>query len=372
MKILSISTDRKIFDEVSPVLGRSLQYASKIQELHIVVFSSKNLKLERKQIDNLFIYPTNSSSKLFYIFDAIRIGKEIIKKNEFDINSSVITSQDPFETGLVGLFIKRHFHFPFQIQIHTDFLGSYFKNSFLNKVRLFISRFTIPNADGIRVVSSVIRDSLLSRFNNIKAKIDVLPIFVDTNEYTIGDKSSDTQLNILLVSRLEKEKRVDVALSIFKKISLKFPNIRIDIAGDGSMKRKLEHLKKELELTNVNFLGWRNDVSKLFSEADIYLLTSEYEGYGMTLIQAGLSGASIVTTRVGLAKTDLFKDGVNSYVCDVGDVDCLSNKLIDLITNEEKRKSFAKNMHDNIKSTSISREDYVKKYIEILKSLLTR
>lgn len=372
MKVLSISTDRKIFDEVSPVLGRSLQYASKMQELHIVVFSNKSLKLEKKQIGNLFIYPTNSSSKLFYIFDAIKIGKEIIKKNEFDINSSVITCQDAFETGLVGVSLKKSFHFPLQIQVHTDFLSKYFRNSLLNKIRVIISKFTIPKADGIRVVSSVIQDSILEKFSNVKADIKVLPIFVDVNEYFFGNKAIDSGLNILLVSRLEEEKRIDVALSVLKEVVSKFPDLKINIAGDGRMRKELEALKNKLGLNNVAFLGWRNDVSKLFSEANIYLLTSEYEGYGMTLMQAGLSGATIVTTNVGLAKTELFKDGVNSYVCPVGDVECLSKKLSDLITNEEKRKSFANNMHDNIKSISISREDYVNKYITLQESLLKK
>jgi glycosyltransferase involved in cell wall biosynthesis len=57
-------------------------------------------------------------------------------------------------------------------------------------------------------------------------------------------------------------------------------------------------------------------------------LTSEYEGYGMTLIEALAASCPIVTTKVGIAKTDLFKDGVNSFVCPVGDVDCLSKKII--------------------------------------------
>ncbi|HRH26906.1 MAG TPA: glycosyltransferase family 4 protein [Parcubacteria group bacterium] len=367
MKIISISTDKKIFENGSPVLERSLEYASKVRELHIVVFSLKSDSFEDKKINNLFIYPTNSHSKLFYVSDAFKKAKEIIKKNEFSINKSVITCQDPFETGLVGLMLRNIFHFPLQIQVHTDFLSPYFKNNFLNRIRVFISKFTIPKADGIRVVSSVIKDSILERFKKIKSKIDILPIFVENNVF-YDDKKSDTNIKILIASRLEQEKRIDVALQVFSRVSGKFNNIELLIAGDGSLRKELERKK----IDKVSFLGWRDDVQKLFVESNIFLLTSDFEGYGMTLLQAGLFGSAIVTTKVGLAKTSLFEDGINSYVCEVGDVDCLSKKLEDLITNSEKRKSFSVNMRDSIKSISITKEDYLKKYIELQESLLTR
>jgi glycosyltransferase involved in cell wall biosynthesis len=144
--------------------------------------------------------------------------------------------------------------------------------------------------------------------------------------------------------------------------------LQLLIAGDGSLRKELERKK----IDKVSFLGWRDDVQKLFVESNIFLLTSDFEGYGMTLLQAGLFGSAIVTTKVGLAKTSLFEDGINSYVCEVGDVDCLSKKLEDLITNSEKRKSFSVNMRDSIKSISITKEDYLKKYIELQESLLTR
>ena len=92
----------------------------------------------------------------------------------------------------------------------------------------------------------------------------------------------------------------------------------------------------------------------------------------MTLVEAAASGCPIVTTRVGLAKTDLFKDGVNSFVCSVGDVECLSNKLSDLISNPEKAREFASRMQNDIQKLSITKEDYVTKYVGLLESLLNK
>ena len=178
MKVLTIGTDKKLFEEESAVLVRQKEYASKIDELDIVVFSLKKEQYKSVSFGNLHIYPTNSSTRFSYISDAVKIGKEIIQKNGLNKGYFVISTQDPFETGLVGYKLKKKFNLPLQIQIHTDFLSSYFKNSFLNHIRVVIANFLIPKADALRVVSTVIEDSLNKKFQNIKNKINVLPILL--------------------------------------------------------------------------------------------------------------------------------------------------------------------------------------------------
>ncbi len=374
MKVLSIGTDRKLFEEGSGVLLRALEYASKFKEMHVVVFSLKKHGLKKYKKDNLFVYPTNSSSRWLYFFDALREAKKITVHEGFSPNSTVVTCQDPFETGLVGYFLKKKFHLPLQIQVHTDFLSPYFRGNFLNKIRVFIAKFLIPRADGIRVVSSVIVDSLKKQFPKLIPKVSLLPIFVDIEKIIsreVGFGSQGNAVSVVMVSRFTKEKRIEDALVAFKKVVQKNPQVKLTLVGSGPEKENI--ISKILELNiadSVAVSGWENDVILVFKKSDIFLLTSEYEGYGMTLIEAGASGCAVVTTDVGVAKTDLFKDGYNSYICPVGDVECISNKLNDLITNTEKRKLFKERMQDNIRSISISREEYVSRYVGLLKELI--
>lgn len=379
MKVLSISTDRKLFEQGSDVLNRSLMYAAKMQELHVIVFSLKSHNLEFKKIDNLYVHCTNSQSRWFYFFDALRISKKIIIREGLSSNSTVVTCQDPFEAGLVGYFLKKKFHLPLQLQIHTDFLSPYFKNNFLNRIRVFIASFTIPKADRLRVVSSVVSESVEKKFPALKEKIDVLPIFVDVSKIINSEIVQDIpirkdRLEILMISRFSKEKRIDIGLEALKIVNDKHnSNLSMLLVGSGSEKNNLNKKIEELNISNnVKVLEWQDDVIQLYKTADIFLLTSEYEGYGMTLIEAGASGCPIVTTNVGLAQTNLFKDGFNSYVCRVGDVECLANKLDDLITNEEKRKLFKQRMQDSVRSMSISRDEYVVKYIDLLRHLINK
>ncbi len=376
MKVLSIGTDRKLFEGGSAVLLRSLDIACKMEELHIIVFSLRKHDLSSKKIKNLYIYPTNSNSRTGYISDALKIAKNVVLNSDFLRGQSVISTQDPFETGLVGYRLKKRFNLPLQIQIHTDFLSPYFKNSFLNRIRVILAKFLIPKADGLRVVSSFIGDSIKKLSPALKTQPDILPVFIDienilkdNSEYVIDFPQFD--FTVLMASRLTKEKRIDVALDAIKKVTKQFPKSGLIIYGNGPEKNNLEVKVSSLGLTkNVVFIGWREDLVSLYKTFDIFLLTSEYEGYGMTLIEAGASGCPIVTTDVGLAKTDLFKDGQNSFVCPVGDVDCLSKKIILLLSDKSKRQLFKQRMQDSIKSMALSKEEYTANYIGLLEKLL--
>lgn len=374
MKVLSIGTDRKLFEEGSGVFLRAMEYASKFKETHIVVFSLKSHGLKNAKKDNLYIYPTNSNSRWLYVIDAFKLARKITIHEGFGPKSTVVTCQDPFESGLVGYFLKKKFHLPLQLQVHTDFLSTYFSNDYLNKIRVLIAKFIIPSSDGIRVVSSSVSESIKKYFPGLKAKITVLPIFVDIEKIInreVGFDSRGSEISVVMVSRFTKEKRIVDGLHAFKKVLEKNVNAKLTIVGSGPEKDNLVSKILEYNLENkVKVSEWENDVVLVFKKADIFLLTSEYEGYGMTLIEAGASGSAIVTTAVGVAKTDLFKDGFNSHICPVGDVDCIANKLNDLITNNEKRKLFKQRMQDNIRSISITREEYVSRYVGLIKELV--
>ena len=375
MKVLSISTDRKLFENGSAVLSRSIDYAAKMVELHIIVFTLKKEGYIQKQINNIYVYPTNSVTQWFYVKDAYALGKKIVKENSFLAGKSVISTQDPFQTGFVGVRLSKKFGLPLQVQIHTDFLSDYF-SGFFNGIRVIIASYVIPKAKAVRVVSEVIKDSLKTKYKNLKTQVDVLPVFIDVENILKEKDESETKLPpfeyiVFMASRLEGEKRIRTALDVFKKVLEKFPKVGLIIAGDGSQKNNLKNYAKKIGVSgNVIFLGWLDDVALYYLKANIFLLTSEYEGYGMTLLQAGAFGCPIVTTKVGVAKTNLFKDGQNSFVCSVGDVECLSKSVIDLLEHPEKRQLFKERMQVDVRGVAVSRNDYIEKYVSLLEELL--
>ncbi len=377
MKVITIGTDRKLFEENSAVLSRSISYAQKMEELHIVVFSLKSHNLKMKKIDNLYIYPTNSINRFGYILSAYFLGKKIIVENKFVRGLSVITAQDPFESGLSAWMLKVKFRLPIQLQVHTDFLSPYFKNSFLNRIRFVFAKFLIPKAEGLRVVSDKIANSLKSNFSNLKSFPTILPIFVDISAIentpiTRDLKKEFPQFNFILfmASRMTREKRIDTALYVLKNLVVQFPYTGLIIAGEGSEKGNLENLVKKLGLEkNVVFIGWSDNLVSLYKTANMFLLTSEFEGYGMTIIEASAAGCPVLTTKVGIAE-NLLVQGENALICPVGDVDCFVGKIAGFISNNTERYLIKQYAKISISKMTITREQYVLDYVSALEKLL--
>ncbi len=381
MKVLTIGRDKdgKIFEVDSAVQQRTIEYGKKVQELHVTVFTLQKRGFQTVEIyPHVFIHPTNSKTRWLFVLDAIKIAKRIVVMRGLKGNDTVITCQDPFECGFVGFQVARVFHIPLQIQIHTDFLSSHFRTSFFNWFRVRVACFLIPRAQGIRVVSEVIKATLRDKFPRLSPPIDTLPIFVDIQkiEETVPQKNLRTEFPqfdyiVCMASRLTREKRIDTALQAFQKVVGVFPNAGLVICGSGPELMFLKKTSQTLGLTkNVVFVGWQIDLISYYKNADIFLLTSEYEGYGMTLIEAGASGCPIVTTRVGIAKTNMFVDGVNSFVCEVGDIEKIAQGIIELLLNSSQRELFKIQMRDSINALPRSREEYTATYIGLLEKLL--
>ena len=108
-----------------------------------------------------------------------------------------------------------------------------------------------------------------------------------------------------MVSRLEKEKNVALGLEAFKLILGKIPEAGLVIVGSGKEEKRLKEQVKNLGIEmSVIFEGWQNqaEIASYYKTCDCFLVTSWYEGYGMTLVEAQAAGAKIVSTDVGVAR----------------------------------------------------------------------
>lgn len=379
MKILSIGSDRKLFEEGSAVRARAIEYASLFDELHIIVFNNRfkikdlRFKSGRLQIaGNAWIYPTNSLSRWLYIFDAIRIGSRIVRDSRFVIHDSVLTAQDPFECGFVASRIARRFNLPLHIQIHTDFLSPYFTgNSLLNRIRLLIARKVLPRANAIRVVSARIKNSLLQATNyKLQAVPMILPIFTDVQQFVSTQPSFDLKQKypqwefiILVAGRLSSEKNVGFALRVFRELLKKYPKIGMVIVGSGPLGKSLQLVADSLKLRDsIAFESWQSDLAPYYKTADLFLFTSLYEGFGLTLLEAVASGCPTVSSDVGVA-SELLNHKGRFFVCPVNDFDCFVRKASELIENDQLREFFSAQIAPSATLPFIkSKEEYLKAY----------
>ncbi len=347
VKVLMIGSDRNIFKEHSEARRRIAEYGTLVEELHIVVLSTRirnqesGIRNEKISL-NVRVYPTNSISRWLYLFDAYRIAKKIIHNSSFLIHDSLITCQDPFECGFAGWCAARKFGISLQLQIHTDFLSPYFSSeSLLNKIRIRIARFIIPRATRIRVVSERIKKSLVSRFTLHASRIDVLPIFTDTEKIKnapvridLRKKYPQFDFIALMASRFTKEKNIPLAISAMAEVVKKYPRAGLIIVGDGPEKKNYESGIRNYELEdNIIIENWTDDLASYYKTADVFLITSDYEGYGRTAVEALAAGLPVVMTDVGIAG-EFIINGENGLVVPVGDAHALADAIGRIISGE--------------------------------------
>jgi glycosyltransferase involved in cell wall biosynthesis/putative flippase GtrA len=331
MRVISIGTDRKIFEEDSAVRQRQIEYGRFFERLDIIVFSKKNPQLIISSLrisDNVFVHPTNSKNKLFYIYNTLKIVKEII--GNLKDNNFILTCQDPFETGLVGTLIKLFFNLPLHIQVHTDLMHKYFRSlSILNTLRFFVSEFILRYADRVRIVSERVKKSIEPFVKNI----DVLPIKTEVKNYVGGEIKKPFLFTLLMVCRLEKEKNIKTALQAVK--NLEDNNVGICIVGDGSQREKLERMVKDLNIGNkVVFAGWQNDLAPYYKMADVFVSASFYEGYGVSTVEAACFEKPLILSETGVAG-DVFKENESAFICDAKDTACFTGNILKIYKDKD-------------------------------------
>lgn len=365
LKILMISGDRNILTPNSQVSQRIKKYGDMVQELHIVLLSDRKHGLKETQITpNTWVYPTNSQNRFLRPFSASHLGKRIIYEKKFVRGESVITAQDPFECGWAALKVKNKWRIPLEVQIHTDPFSPYFRGG-LNLIRRIIARRVLKGADGIRTVSNSVRDELIK--GGYKSEIKVLPIFFDTKVLEEGRVTFDLHARfgwsfvILMVSRLTKEKNIDLAIKALKIVNAKFSRTGLVIVGSGPEEGHLKKLIQKLDLTkNTVFEGWQDNLVSYYKTANLFLQTSLYEGYGLSFVEASLAGLPTITTAVGIAKE--FEHGKDIYCTDAKDENMLSEHIIDLIENNSKRDFMKNNAKSRILGMLMTEGEY---YTEI-------
>lgn len=293
MRVLAIGSDRNIFLPESEGARRQIAYGDRFGELDIIIFTQKKQRYERQTLaSGVHVYPTKSYTRWLYVWDAFRLGRTLS-------HPDVITAQDPFEAGLVGLLLARVRRVPLHVQVHTDLYHPAFAQSLLNRFRLLIAGMVLPRATRIRVVSERVRRSIFEKYPN--ATISVLPIFVDIEHYrnarpgTLTEKFAQFKTRLLVVSRLEPEKNVAFAIESFKKTAS--ADTCLIIVGNGSERTRLE-----AQASPRVFFEGEQDPAPYYAIADLVLVTSRYEGYGRTIVEALAAGKPVLATDVGVAR----------------------------------------------------------------------
>ncbi|MFC1490810.1 N-acetyl-alpha-D-glucosaminyl L-malate synthase BshA [Candidatus Latescibacterota bacterium] len=187
-----------------------------------------------------------------------------------------------------------------------------------------ITLFSIENSDSVTAVSEYLKQETLDKFA-IDKTIEVIPNFVDSEKFSplkLDERDCVRQADekvIMHISNFRAIKRIPDIINVFEGVR-KHIDTRLILIGSGPELEKIKLLVDSKGLTDkVSFLGRQDDVSKLIPCADIYMLPSEHESFGLTALEAMSCSVPVIGTS-GSGMDDFLGDGTAGFLYPVGDV----------------------------------------------------
>tara|TARA_B110000114_G_scaffold4227_1_gene4254 strand:- start:77 stop:1222 length:1146 start_codon:yes stop_codon:yes gene_type:complete len=211
-----------------------------------------------------------------------------------------------------------------------------------------VIEYAINQSDAVTAVSEDLKEETLLNFK-IKDEIKVIPNFIDMSLYNqecnqlLRDKFAKKEEAILVhISNFRKVKRVQDVVKIFEKVNKQVPS-KLFMIGDGPERLKAEQLCRKLGIAkHVRFLGKLKVIEKFLCIADVFVLPSETESFGLVALEAMASKVAVISTNSGgLPEVNI--DGKTGYLSDVGDVNKMANDTIDLLKDANKLNQFKNN-----------------------------
>ena len=211
-----------------------------------------------------------------------------------------------------------------------------------------VMKFSIEQSDGVTAVSRFLKEKTLTNYN-IEKDIVVIQNFVDTDKYVRGD-SEDIKKRftkkgekvLIHISNFRQVKRVPDVIKIFDLVRKKIP-AKLVLVGDGPDRSACEQLCRELGIQNdVEFLGKQAEIICLLSAADLFLMPSQSESFGLSALEAMSCELPVVSSSVG-GLPELVVHGETGYIAEIGDIERMAKYSVELLTNEARYKLFASN-----------------------------
>lgn len=247
----------------------------------------------------------------------------------------------------------------------------------LDRSYLPVTRFAIEESDGVTSISQYLKDKTVEDFG-IKREIEVIPNFVNCDFYTPKCESREElrkrfapngEKLLLHLSNFRPVKRVLDAIEIFSRVVAKVP-ARLILVGDGPDRGSAEWLAHSKGIhKNVDFLGKQDSVNELLPAADLLLMPSEMESFGLVALEGMACQVPTIATRVG-GVPELIDDGITGCLFPVGAIEQMADAAIDLLSSPEKLeqmgKSARKNAQDRFCASRIipQYERYYEKVVE--------
>lgn len=264
--------------------------------------------------------------------ERIHVLRKAIKNTNPEIVISFLS-----ETNILSLLAMRKSRIPVLVSEHTDPFRcplSWPWSILRNLSYRWADALVVPNSQIGKYFSPLLKD-----------KVNVIgnPV-VPTRDRKSEKQQNDNKKKIVSIGRMTEEKRHELLVTSFAKVVKEFPDWRLIIIGDGPLKSDLEQLRdafglnSQIELPGIIEEPW----VFLAHEAEIFVLSSSYEGFPMALCEAMSEGLAVISTRYHSGVNELIEEGKNGLLTAVNDSNALADQIRFLITHPDERNDMGR------------------------------
>jgi len=265
---------------------------------------------------------------------------------------------------------ERNYHLPFITTLHgTDI-------TLVGKDETFVPvvTFSINQSDGITSVSDSLKQDTYANFD-IKKDNAVIPNFIDFTRFKKLNKehfrkviAKNGERIVVHTSNFRKVKRVEDVVKVFCQIKAAVPS-KLLLVGDGPERQNVEKLARQVcNEDDVYFLGKQEAVEELLAIADLFILPSETESFGLAALEAMACEVPVISTNTG-GIPEINIHGVTGFMSAVGDVDDMAKNAIHILSDDQTLAQFRANAITQAKVFSLENilpqyESYYRKIVE--------
>ncbi|MCX7919831.1 MAG: N-acetyl-alpha-D-glucosaminyl L-malate synthase BshA [bacterium] len=214
-----------------------------------------------------------------------------------------------------------------------------------------ITKYSIEQSDGVTAVSNYLKQKTIDEFN-IKNHIEVIPNFVDISRFKPIENQKlrfqfapNNEKILIHISNFRPVKRVEDVVRIFSIVKQEIP-VKLILVGEDCESvpmRRIRELGQELGVDeHIICLGQQGNIEHLLPIADLFILPSEQESFGLAALEAMSCGLPVIATNIG-GIPEVVQSGETGYLSQVGDIQAMANHALTLLQDETLLTQFKKN-----------------------------
>ena len=208
-----------------------------------------------------------------------------------------------------------------------------------------VVQYSINESDGVTAVSEYLRKETLSHFE-IERDIAVIPNFIDSTRFENGQSKDlrqklcpNCEKVIAHVSNFRPLKNTKQVVEILYKLRNDGNPIKLLLVGDGPDRMPAEHLARELGVyEDVRFMGKQEAVEEIIAIADVFVMPSASETFGLAALEAMSCGVPVVASNIG-GLPELIDHGENGFLCPLNNTDAFAERIRQITSDEDTQRS---------------------------------